>query len=121
LKKPVTIAIVDDDHDLRDSISELIGDAGYATLPFADARDALTKLRSVTAIPALILLDLMMPGMSGWEFREEQLRDPVLRDIPVVVLTASRDLARNPITANEILHKPVDMETLLASIARNHA
>ena len=117
---PPLIAIVDDDLDLRDTVSDVLRDAGYATLPFAGGREALAGLRSLQAMPALILLDLMMPGMSGWEFREEQLHDPALRDVPVVVMTASRDLGRHPISASEILHKPIDIETLLASIARNH-
>jgi CheY-like chemotaxis protein len=121
VKAPVSVAIVDDDADLRDTISDVVRDAGYATLPFPGAREALTGLRSLQALPGLILLDLMMPGMSGWDFRHEQLSDPVLRKVPVVVITASRDLARNPISANEILHKPVDVETLLASIARHHS
>ncbi|HET9598558.1 MAG TPA: response regulator [Anaeromyxobacteraceae bacterium] len=121
MKAPVTIAIVDDDTDLRDTLSDVVRDAGYASLPFAGAREALTDLRSRPVLPGLILLDLMMPGMSGWDFRREQLADPVLRDVPVVVVTASRDLARNPISANDVLHKPVDVETLLASIARHHA
>ena len=118
--QPRVIAIVDDDSDLRETLSDILRDAGYATLPFAGAREALAGLRSLEAMPALILLDLMMPGMSGWEFRHEQLCDPVLRDIPVVVVSASRDLARHPISAKEILQKPVDIATLLASVARNH-
>jgi CheY-like chemotaxis protein len=113
------IALVDDDPDLRETISDILRDAGYGTLAFPGAREALAGLRALKGMPALILLDLMMPGMSGWEFRDEQLRDPVLRDVPVVVITACRDLARHPISANEILHKPVDVETLLASVARN--
>jgi len=115
------IAVVDDDPDLRETVDDVLRDAGYGTLAFAGAREALAGLRSLKAMPGLILLDLMMPGMTGWEFRDEQLRDPVLRDVPVVVITASRDLARHPISANEILHKPVDIKTLLASVARNRS
>jgi CheY-like chemotaxis protein len=113
------IAIVDDDPDLRDAFSDVLRDAGYGTIAFEGAREALAGLRSLGVRPRLILLDLMMPGMNGWEFRDEQLRDPVLREIPVVVVTASRDLGRHPISASEILQKPLDIDLLLASVARN--
>ncbi len=64
-----------------------------------------TRLQNGHQKPALILLDLMMPGMSGWEFRERQLRDSMLSDIPVIATTASRDL--QGIFAAEVLYKPV--------------
>jgi CheY-like chemotaxis protein len=117
--RPGIIAVIDDDDDLRDAIGEILRDAGYGVLTFAGASEALSEIRSLPVMPGLILLDLMMPGMNGWEFREEQLGDPLLRDIPVVVVTASRDLGRHPITANEVLHKPVGLEPLLASVARH--
>jgi CheY-like chemotaxis protein len=113
------IAVVDDDPDVREAISDVLRDAGYGTLAYAGGREALAGLRSMQALPCLILLDLMMPGMTGWEFRDEQLRDPVLRQVPVVVITASRDLARHPISANEILRKPLDIESLLSAVAKH--
>jgi CheY-like chemotaxis protein len=115
------VAVVDDDADLRETIAEILGDAGYRVLGFSGARDALVGLRSLPVLPDLLLLDLMMPGMSGWEFRQEQLQDPKLRDMPVVVLTASTRLDQHPIDANEIVRKPVDILVLLDAIARNAA
>jgi CheY-like chemotaxis protein len=115
------IAVVDDDADLREVVGEILDDAGYRALPLPGAREALAVLRSLEAPPSLILLDLMMPGMSGWEFREEQLRDPALCEIPVVVMTASKGLDQHPISVNEILHKPVHLEVLLAAVGRNAA
>lgn len=115
------IVVVEDDVDLRETVQEILTHAGYRPLGFSGARDALSGLRALAPLPALILLDLMMPGMNGWEFREEQIRDPTLRKVPVVVMTASTSLDRNPIHANEVLRKPVAIPVLLQAIARHAA
>jgi CheY-like chemotaxis protein len=115
------IAVVEDDVDLRETVEEILAHAGYRPIGFSDARDALAELRALETLPALVLLDLMMPGMNGWEFRDEQVRDPALRHVPVVVMTASTGLDRNPIRVNEILRKPVEIRVLLEAVARNAA
>ena len=66
----------------------------------------------------MILLDLMMPEMNGWEFREVQLRDQSVKDIPVVVMTASRDLLRHPVDADAFLFKPFTLDELLEQVQR---
>jgi two-component system response regulator MprA len=63
----------------------------------------------------LILLDLMMPRMDGWAFREAQLRDKKLKDIPVVVVSAMGKIGK-PIKADRVLRKPIEPETLLQTI-----
>ena len=70
--------------------------------------------------PFLILLDLMMPGMSGWEFRAAQLENPRLTSIPVVVLTAANTLSdeTHMLSDIEILHKPFELDTLLTVVGR---
>lgn len=113
------IVVVEDDVDLRETVQEILAHAGYLPLGYSGARDALSGIRALASLPALILLDLMMPGMNGWEFREEQVRDATLRDVPVVVMTASTSLDRNPIHVNEILRKPVEIPVLLDAIARH--
>ncbi len=112
------ILIVDDDTDLREVLGELLSDEGWDPYLFANGRTALELLRS-GARPRLILLDLMMPEMNGWQFRAEQLRDAALRDIPVVVMTASRGIDGHPITASEILYKPVALGDLIDAVQRN--
>jgi CheY-like chemotaxis protein len=114
-----TILVVDDDTDLRETIGELLVEEGYDARLYENGRAALESLRSGELEPKLILLDLMMPEMNGWQFREEQLRDERLRDIPVVVMTASRGLEANPITAQEVLLKPLGLGELVDAIARN--
>ena len=83
------ILVVDDDSDVREALGEVLAEEGYDTRLFESGRAALAFLRG-GGDPSLILLDMMMPEMNGWQFREEQLKDERLRDIPVVVITASR-------------------------------
>lgn len=112
------IAVIDDDTDLRETLGELLSEEGYDTHLFENGRTALEALRHGER-PKLILLDLMMPEMNGWQFREEQLRDSELRDIPVVVMTASRGFEGHPISAREILYKPVGLGELIDAVERN--
>ncbi len=115
------IVVVDDDNDLRETLGELLAEEGYDARCFENGRAAMDFLRGTDDgdRPSLILLDLMMPEMNGWQFREEQLRDARLSGIPVVVMTASRSLAENPIDASEILFKPIGLDDLLKAVERN--
>lgn len=112
------IVVIDDDEDLLQAVCDVLGDVGHQTVPFSGAEAALASLDRDNP-PDLILLDLMMPGMSGWDFREAQRSQPGLSSIPVVVMTASRNLSDNPIDANEVLLKPLNLELLLGAIARH--
>ncbi len=114
------IVIVDDDTDVREALGEVLTEEGYDTRLFESGRSALAYLQRSPdgAGPSLILLDLMMPEMSGWQFREEQLKDERLRDIPVVVITASR-YGAGSIPASEIRFKPVALGELVEAVHRN--
>src|SRR5215831_14973272 len=83
------ILIVEDDNDVRSALSELLEEEGFSVEGAHNGREALARLRGGTVHPAVILLDLMMPGMDGWDFRSEQMRDPELAAVPVVVVSAS--------------------------------
>jgi CheY-like chemotaxis protein len=82
------VFIVDDDHGLRESVSGLLRSEGVASAGFADGVEALAALRQGLR-PSAILLDIAMPRMDGWDFRNAQRADPALKDVPVVLLTAS--------------------------------
>ncbi len=114
--RAATVMIVEDDEALRESVCELLEDVGYTAICFENGRVALERLRAAADKPALILLDLMMPGLNGWQFRDEQLKDPALSGIPVIVMTASRDL-RN-ISADEVVYKPLKLDRLLEVVRR---
>jgi CheY-like chemotaxis protein len=80
--------VVDDEADSREALAELLLNEGYAIVCAENGRRALHCLTGMT--PALIILDLMMPVMSGWEFLAQQKRDDTVRSVPVVVVTGSR-------------------------------
>jgi CheY-like chemotaxis protein len=119
---PHPILIVDDDADVRDAMEYLLRSEGYSTVTAADGDDALTKLRAGLE-PCLILLDLMMPWKDGFQFRREQLRDPRLSAIPVVVLSGRHqpEIDAPLLNAAAYLQKPVDPETLLPVIAQHRS
>ncbi len=104
------VLIVDDDPDLLDVTSFVIENEGMAVETARNGEEALELLRAGKH-PELVLLDLMMPVMNGWEFLDEVAKDPSLQGIPVVVLTAT---ARTQISgALEVLTKPMDLTALL--------
>jgi CheY-like chemotaxis protein len=113
----VRVLVVDDEPDIREAISELLADEGYEVDEARDGEEALWKARAHH--PGLVLLDLMMPGMNGWEFRSRQRDDPELAGIPVIVLTAvGKTSGVDGVAA--FLSKPFELSDLLTTI-RQHA
>jgi CheY-like chemotaxis protein len=114
-----SILIVEDDSDLREALGEVLRDEGYTVEMAADGREALDRLRRQSR-PSLILLDLTMPVMNGWQFRAEQRQDPDLSGIPVVVLSAGDRLAEQmgPLGITDYVHKPIELNHLLRMIER---
>jgi CheY-like chemotaxis protein len=111
------ILIVEDDRDTREMLEHFLELEGFDVRTAANGEGALQSLQTVGS-PCLILLDLMMPVMNGWQFREVQSRDPELSKIPVVVVTAAGPRADIPaIQADAWLSKPVDFDKLLATIS----
>jgi CheY-like chemotaxis protein len=112
-----TVFIVEDDADTREMLGRFLELEGFAVEMAANGEQALQQLsRGVQA--NVILLDLMMPVMDGWQFRQEQVRRAELASIPVIVVSAAgRDrIAR--IDADSYLSKPVDLEELLERVTR---
>jgi CheY-like chemotaxis protein len=113
-----TVLVVDDDSAVRTALKELFETEGYDVAVAANGRAALNQLR-LGVRPCVVLLDLMMPVMDGWQFRTEQLRDAALREIPVVVMTASRLTGDDALNGAEILQKPVALAQILEAVERN--
>jgi CheY-like chemotaxis protein len=109
-----TILLVDDDESLREAVAEVLEDEGHRVERCIDGADALAKLRAGVK-PDLILLDLMMPIMDGWQFREAQLKDPRLAPIPVIVVTAAGGVLKH-IDARRILRKPFAVDELFEAV-----
>jgi CheY-like chemotaxis protein len=109
------ILLVEDDPDIRDTIAEVLEEEGYVVLPAKHGAEGLTALREAKELPAIIILDLMMPVMDGIAFREEQRKNPEWTNIPVIVVSADRsshDKAQ-AMGARGYLQKPFNIHHLL--------
>ena len=114
-----SVLVVEDHADLRDMLTVLLEGEGFTVQTATNGAEALDRLAS--ARPAVILLDLMMPVMSGDEFRERQLADPRYSDVPVICMTAAhdgRDRA-DRLHAQAFFQKPLDFDRLLDAV-RTH-
>jgi len=108
--------IVEDDRDTREMLARFLELEGFDVREAANGQLALEALREDSRT-CVILLDLMMPVMNGWQFRSAQTNDPELSKIPVVVVTAAGARDQIPaIDADAWLSKPVDFDRLLATI-----
>src|SRR4051812_44315435 len=114
------VSLVDDTPDTRYAVAHLLELLGYDVRTARNGREALDVLRSGTR-PCLILLDVMMPEMSGEEFRRIQQEDPALRNIPVVVVTALSRVQRmpEPLAALARYEKPIDADCIV-DLVRAH-
>ena len=114
-----TILIVEDDLDIREALTHILEFEGYHVTCVGNGQEALDYLRA-NPNPSLILLDLMMPVMDGWQFRAEQVKDPNLAKIPVVIVSADGRVYQKAATigASGYLKKPVELEVLLNTVQR---
>jgi CheY-like chemotaxis protein len=111
------ILSIDDQSDFRELLATFLAHEGYTILSAANGREALSYLRRSRLLPDLILLDIAMPVMSGWDFLREQQRDPLLSSIPVVLLTARDDFDHEAAACViATLQKPINLDTLLATV-----
>jgi len=110
-----SILLVEDDRDSREGLAFVLEDGGHTVAVASNGREALNLLDNGLR-PAVILLDLMMPVMNGWEFLEERRRRPPIAAIPVVVLTAAAIDQKLHDLGVEWMRKPVDGDRLLEAV-----
>ncbi len=112
-----SILLVEDDRALREALAEVLTDEGYDVAGAANGREALERLAANH--PDLIVLDLVMPVMDGWAFREAQRRNPALASIPTVVLSASfppDSPSLRSLGAEAVLSKPIGVDRLIGAL-----
>jgi DNA-binding response OmpR family regulator len=107
--------VIDDDAAVRSALTDLLEEEGYRVVAIADGREGLRHL-SRQELPQLILLDLLMPAADGWQFRAEQLMNPALASIPVIVVTALSGSNATRVLGLEVVGKPFDTRRLLALV-----
>lgn len=107
-----TVLVVEDEDDLRELLLSVFSDEGYAVAAAKNGREAMNVLQGIRR-PCVVVLDLIMPYMTGTEVYDAMQADPALADIPVVISTS--DPSRAP-SGVPVMKKPVRVETLLAVV-----
>ncbi|HKF43826.1 MAG TPA: response regulator [Thermoanaerobaculia bacterium] len=117
------VLVVEDDNDLRESLCQTLRDNGFSVLSTTNGQQALDVLKA-GAHPAVILLDLMMPVLNGWELRDALRDDPRLADIPQLVISAYMDEAEQHVLGlppDDCIRKPFHIRVLLEAVERHSA
>jgi CheY-like chemotaxis protein len=121
MKKPLckSILIADDNGDIRDTIEDTLKSAGYEVFAEKDGKEALNRLKMMKS-PTLVLLDLMMPVMSGWEFLDAKKSDAVLKPHQIITISSISATASiedpAPLETAGALQKPIGLEPLLKMV-----
>ncbi len=114
------VLVVEDDADLREALAELLRDEGFVVATAENGKHALAKIDE--HLPKVVLSDLMMPEMSGWELVDHLRADERLRDLPIVVMTAAAE-PRLP-AGIPLMKKPIDVDDMarcLSSMCADHS
>jgi len=116
----MTILVIEDDSAVREMLVQTLEEEGFVVAGAGDGVEALRYLETAAVLPCVILLDLMMPRMNGWQFRKIQQHHPSLGSVPVVVLSARPDLRERQaeLAVDEYLSKPVHFELLMKTVRR---
>ena len=115
--KRCLVAIIEDDAEFRDMLRELLEEEQYRVVAVSNGAEALETLRGET-LPNVILLDVSMPVMDGFDFLRFRNDDPQLAAVPVVLVTNAKPHERPTIGVNDVVRKPIDIDEILFAIKR---
>jgi CheY-like chemotaxis protein len=114
------ILVIEDDQFIRELMREILEGEGYNVATAINGQDAIDQLKKVDVLPFLIMLDLMMPIKDGFTFRKEQQADARLRGIPVIVLSADRQMVsrQEELKAADYIKKPPSIDDIVEAVKR---
>lgn len=110
-----SVLIIEDDEDLRQSMRDVLEIQGYQAYCVSDGKEAIDRLNALEVLPCVILLDMMMPGMNGWQFLDYQRNTSKYSSIPVIVCSALSATAKT-LKPAAIVPKPVELKKLLQTV-----
>lgn len=113
-----TILLIEDDESIREITQELLESEGYSVASAANGQAALELLNSMDPLPCLILLDLMMPVMDGWQFMEKKRLAPRLNAIPVVAFSALEERKISAARTDDVIRKPINPDVMIKVIKK---
>jgi len=109
------IMVVDDEPDILFTVGQVLETSGYEVIKAKDGKECIEKLNELSEIPDLVLLDIMMPEVSGWDVAAKIKENPAWKEIPIVFLTAKGDImsiGMGNLTAEDYIVKPFDIKDL---------
>lgn len=112
-----TVVLIDDDPDVRESVAELLRSAGHEVTSFANCTKALMHICQ-TDPPAVVIVDLLMPGMNAWEFIGQMRRREKFANVPVIAITGSLPAWGSPVPEAMVARKPIDPARLLQLVEK---
>jgi DNA-binding response OmpR family regulator len=115
------ILLIEDDADILDALTELLSMEGFTVQTANNGKEGLDYLQSSSALPQLILVDLMMPIMDGQQFLREKAADDRLKGLPTIVMSADSSFHKNPNILNAavaLVKKPIDIEQFVTTIRK---
>lgn len=115
--KGCLVAIIEDDAEFRNMLRELLEEEQYRVVALSNGAEALEALRGET-VPHVILLDVSMPVMDGFDFLRFRNDDPRLAQVPVVLVTNAKPHERPTVGVNDVVRKPIDIDEILFAIKR---